>query len=172
MQDVSDAHNADLGTAMKLGMRRLASGVSVLSARTEEGERHAMTVSSVTSVSDTPPSLLVCVNRQLALEGHLSTLGANFAINILASHQRDISNLCAGFEGDKPRFALGNWQAGPMEIPYLGDAQASFFCETDQVTSYGTHHIIIGRILEVRLGKPAVDPLVYINGGYSRLQSD
>ena len=89
MQDTPKQHEVDhpqeaeLGMAMKMGMRRLASGVSVLSTRSDDGERHAMTVSSVTSVSDNPASLLVCVNKQVALEGHLSTPGTPFAINIL-----------------------------------------------------------------------------------------
>jgi len=160
----------DLGTAMKLGMRRLASGIGVLSTRTDDGERFAMTVSSVTSVSDNPASLLVCVNTQLALEGHLSTKGAPFVINILSSEQKAISNLCAGFEGDKPRFSLGNWQQGRDGLPYLQDAQAAFFCESDQVMTYGTHHIVVARILDVQVGELAIDPLIYIDGGYATLE--
>lgn len=160
---------ADLGTAMKLGMRRLASGVAVLSTRTDDGERFAMTVSSVTSVSDNPASLLVCVNTQLALEGHLSTQGSPFVINILSSEQKDISNLCAGFEGDKPRFSLGDWQQGEQNLPYLNDAQAAFFCESDRVMTYGTHHIVVARITDVKIGELAVDPLIYLDGGYAAI---
>lgn len=172
MQETPKHQGDDLGTSMKLGMRRLASGVSVLSTRTDTGERFAMTVSSVTSVSDSPASLLVCVNKQVALEGHLSTLGTPFAINVLASEQRDISNLCAGFMGDEPRFSLGDWRQGRDSVPYLADAQATFFCESDQVTTYGTHHIVIARIVEVVLGELRVDPLVYVDGGYASIRRD
>lgn len=168
MQDPS-IKSEDLGTAMKLGMRRLASGIGVLSTRVDNGERFAMTVSSVTSVSDSPASLLVCVNTQVALEGHLSTPGAPFVINILSSEQQAISNRCAGFEGDKPRFSIGNWEEGRGSLPYLKDAQASFFCESDKVMTYGTHHIVVARILEVKIGELAIDPLIYIDGGYATL---
>lgn len=160
----------ELGTAMKMGMRRLASGVSILSARTGSGDRFAMTVSSVTSVSDDPASLLVCVNKQVALEGHVSTVGSHFAISILAADQKDISNVCAGMEGEQDRFQRGNWWEGQDGVPYLADAQAVFFCESDAVFGYGTHHIVVGRIFDVLLGKLELDPLIYLDGGYGSVR--
>lgn len=162
----------ELGAAMKMGMRRLASGVSVLSARDRHGDRFGMTVSSVTSVSDTPPSLLVCVNKQVALQGHVSTLGSHFAINILGRDQKDISNACAGMKGAQDRFSLGDWRQHEDQTPYLGDAQAVFFCTSDKVVSYGTHHIVIGRIYHVEMGLLAPDPLLYLDGGYGAVQKD
>ena len=171
MQESPITPDAELGMAMKMGMRRLASGVSVLSTRTDDGERFAITVSSVTSVSDNPASLLVCINRQLSLEGHLATPGTPFAVNILSADQKDISNLCAGFEGDTPRFSRGNWQQGRDDVPYLADAQATFFCRSDQVMTYGTHHIVVARIIDVSLGELEVDPLLYVDGGYGFLAS-
>lgn len=162
----------ELGAAMKMGMRRLASGVSVLSARDEHGDRFAMTVSSVTSVSDRPPSLLVCVNKQVALQGHVSTLGSHFAINILGRDQKEISNACAGMKGVADRFSLGDWRQHEDSTPYLGDAQAVFFCTSDKVVSYGTHHIVIGRIYNVEMGTLALDPLIYLDGGYGAVQKE
>lgn len=162
----------ELGTAMKMGMRRLASGVSILSAGTESGDRFAMTVSSVTSVSDNPASLLVCVNKQVIMDAHLSTLGSHFAINILGSDQRYISNVCAGMEGDQDRFSRGDWRTGSDGVPYLGDAQAVFFCQVDKVVGYGTHNIVVGRIFDVVLGALALDPLIYLDGGYRSVHKD
>lgn len=167
--DLSQA--VDLGMAMKMGMRRLASGVCVLSTRDEQGVPFAMTVSSVTSVSDNPASLLVCVNKQVALEGHLSTLGSPFVVSILAHGQQEVSNLCAGFSGGD-RFAAGDWQNNEQNLPYLADAQAVFFCESDQVSSYGTHHVVIGKITSVRMGSLEVDPLLYVDGGYAAIARD
>jgi flavin reductase (DIM6/NTAB) family NADH-FMN oxidoreductase RutF len=163
--------NSDLGVAMKLGMRRLASGVCVLSTQLVGGERFAMTVSSVTSVSDNPASLLVCVNKHGSMEGHLATQGSPFAISILASGQQAISNRCAGLDAaDTDRFSLGDWQQGFDGLPYLADAQATFFCRSDMVNSYGTHHIIVGRIFEVVIGGLTIDPLIYVDGDYEVLQ--
>jgi flavin reductase (NADH) len=38
------------------------------------------------------------------------------------------------------------------------------------VSSYGTHHIVVGRIFEVVLGGLTIDPLIYADGGYGVLQ--
>jgi flavin reductase (NADH) len=164
-------HNTQLSQSMKLGMRRLAAGVCVLSTRTESGELFAMTVSSVTSVSDNPASLLVCINKQVSQQGHLSTLGNQFAINILAQDQQEISNICAGRDQFKDRFSIGSWSQDKQGIPYLEDAQAVFFCRVDMASVYGTHHIVVGLIHDVHVGEKVLDPLVYVDGRYARLQS-
>lgn len=158
---------SDLKEALRMGMRRLAAGVCVISTQAN-GERYAMTASSVTSLSDDPASLLVCVNQQASMQPVLC-LGQPFVINILSSSQEDISNLCAGQEG-QGRFSLGNWGETDEQIPYLHDAQANFFCRVDNDNyCYGTHQIVIGRLERVITADVAVDPLIYLDGSYRRL---
>ncbi len=155
----------ELASRMKLGMRRLASGVCVLSTCVNEHDRFAMTVSSVTAVTDAPPSLLVCVNKQISLRDHLEHEGCRFAINVLSAEQQDISHICAGVARSSDRFSVGNW-ATKTGYPYLTDAEASFFCQTDKVMSYGTHFIIVANITSVTIASEVVDPLIYLNGRY------
>lgn len=163
--------NNQLSQLMKLGMRRLAAGVCVLSTRTDSDELFAMTVSSVTSVSDSPASLLVCINKQVSQQGHLSTLGNEFAINILAEDQQDVSNICAGREVGRDRFGIGSWAQNNHGIPYLTDAQAVFFCRADMASVYGTHHIVVGLIHDVKVTGESLAPLIYIDGRYASLRS-
>jgi flavin reductase (DIM6/NTAB) family NADH-FMN oxidoreductase RutF len=158
--------NNNLAVSMKLGMRRLASGVCVLSTTLPGNQRFAMTVSSVTSVSDSPASLLVCINQLVSQQGHLATLGSQFAVNVLSTHHQDVSNICAGREPNRDRFEVGNWEEDETGLPVLADAQAVFVCQTDQVTTYGTHNIIIGVIHKVILNGAEVDPLLYADGSY------
>lgn len=153
-----------LSQQMKQGMRRLASGVSVLSATLSDATPFVMTVSSVTSVSDSPASLLVCINRQIQRHEELLPLGSRFAVNLLHQHQTDVSNLCAGRFQDQDRLSLGQWQQDNWLV--LADSQASFCCTTDQVVNYGTHAIVIGRIERVMIHRDQVDPLLYANGQY------
>ncbi len=160
--------NNDLAVAMKLGMRRLASGVCVLSTRLPTGEGFAMTVSSVTSVSDSPASLLVCINQQVSQQDYLATLGSRFVVNVLSAHHQEISNLCAGREPDRDRFSVGVWRDFDG-LPMLDDALASFVCVTDQVNHYGTHHIVIGRIIEVIISGAEINPLLYVDAAYGAL---
>jgi flavin reductase (DIM6/NTAB) family NADH-FMN oxidoreductase RutF len=156
-----------LSEAMKLGMRRLASGVCVIAARIND-ESFAMTASSVTSVSDNPASLLVCINKLVSQQEYFSRQGSVFSVNILGAEHENISNLCAGREPGRDRFSLGAWLEADS-LPYLADAQATFMCETDMLISYGTHQIVIAHIKGVLLGDAALNPLLYIDGGYGQL---
>lgn len=159
-------HNKAVSDAMRLGMRRLASGVCVISARIGD-EDFAMTASSVTSVSDNPASLLVCINKLVSKQEYFSTQGSLFAVNILGESHESVSNLCAGRAPGKSRFSLGDWRHD-QPSPYIGDAQAVFFCETDMFISYGTHQIVIAHIKRVNVGTTAFAPLLYADGGYGR----
>lgn len=158
--------NNNLAVSMKLGMRRLASGVCVLSTNLPNNQRFAMTVSSVTSVSDSPASLLVCINQQVSQQSHLATKGSQFAINVLSIDHKDISNVCAGREPTRDRFEVGHWEEDDTGLPVLADAQAIFVCQTDQVMTYGTHKIVIGAIHKVILNGAEVNPLLYVDGSY------
>jgi flavin reductase (DIM6/NTAB) family NADH-FMN oxidoreductase RutF len=158
-----------LAKHFRLGMRRLASGISVLSSQ-KNGVRYAMTASSVTSLSDNPASLLMCVNTNA---GILSVLdkGQAFAVNVLGNHQQNVSNLCAQKDAGEDRFNEGQWTRHPdFDLPYLEDSEVTFFCEVDNDTfKYGTHDIIVGRINEITLSDKPLDPLVYLDGAYKKV---
>ena len=156
--------NKSVSEAMRIGMRRLASGVCVISARIV-GEDFAMTASSVTSVSDNPASLLVCINKLVSKQEYFSTQGSVFEVNVLGEGHQAVSNLCAGREPRQDRFSLGDWQQN-MPFPYLADAQVVFCCETDMFISYGTHQIVIARINSVQIGEIPFAPLLYADGKY------
>ncbi|VUD64113.1 NADH:riboflavin 5'-phosphate oxidoreductase [Thalassocella blandensis] len=159
----------DLAQALRQGMRNLASGVCVITAMTETGERVAMTASSVTSVSDNPPSLLVCINRLARMDGALAKT-TGFTVNVLSRDHEDVSNLCAApAEGDS-RFQSGDWLLDEASgLFYLNDALSVFFCQKTQTVPYGTHNIYIGNIEKVKLGDPSAELLVYANGSYHYL---
>ncbi len=158
--------NDSLAALMKQGMRRLASGVCVLSTSLGDSERFAMTVSSVTSVSDSPASLLVCINQAVSQQAHLSSPEARFAINVLSVSHQDVSNICAGRDPTRNRFDIGQWVEEESGLPVLADAQAVFICKTDKVMTYGTHKIVVAAISSVIINGAEVEPLLYANGSY------
>ncbi len=150
-------------------MRHLASGVWGITAESQDGERVAMTASSVTSVSDNPPSLLVCVNKSTTMDSVLAKT-APFTVNILGKDQEAISNNCASPGEAESRFATGNWEKDAKSgLYYLRDALSVFICEKRQVVSYGTHSIYIGNVVDVKLGGQSSSPLVYARGAYHYL---
>ncbi len=168
MTTASSNNTVDLKDALRLGMRRLASGVCVVSA-SANGQSYAMTASSVTSVSDDPASLLVCVNQEAALQPVL-VKGQSFVINVLSQKQQQISNHCASKDTADKRFSIGEWQSDENNQPFLTDALVSFFCSVDNDNYlYGTHQIVIGRIEKVVVSDQGIDPLVYVNGSYAAI---
>lgn len=158
----------NLKDALRLGMRRLASGVCVVSTRVDDTQ-YAMTASSVTSVSDDPASLLVCVNQEAVMQSKL-TQGQPFVVNVLSQSQQEISNCCADRSKGEERFNTGNWHCNEEGMPYLLDAQAAFFCRVDNDNyMYGTHQIVIGLINQVLVANEPVDPLIYVDGKYAAI---
>ena len=159
------AETDGVATKLRLGLRRLAKAVVVVTSR-KNGLRAAMAATAVSELSMAPPSLLICVNRNASLYPMLAT-GANFCVNILHAGHSDISAACGGKAKGEARFDLGQWGSGPGGMPYLTDAQASFFCRNDRSIDYGTHGIMIGEVVEVFV-EGEVDPLIYVDGGYTR----
>lgn len=159
----------DLAQQMRTGMRRLASGVSVVTGRDDEDNRLAMTASSITSVSDSPASLLVCIHNDSYLSAAINATGL-FCINLLANEHQDISIRCASTEEELDRFAIGDWVLdADSGIYVLRDAQAIFYCEKTAELEYGTHFIFVGNILSVQLGSEEINPLIYLDGKYVKV---
>ncbi|MFT6389972.1 MAG: flavin reductase (NADH) [Cellvibrionaceae bacterium] len=158
-----------LAEGLRLGMRRLASSVCVVATRVGDA-RYAMTASSVTSLSDDPASLLVCINKTAAIQPFLLK-GQPLSINILGSDQEDVSNKCAQKNAAEERFEVGDWlEHESIKLPYLKSAQAVFICQVDNENhEYGTHQIVIGRLTDVIISDVAVDPLIYADGRYQKI---
>lgn len=161
-----------LDAAMKLGMREFASGVAILACVDKDEQRHAMTVTSLTSVSDNPPSLLVCLHQETKCNAILEQ-DVLFTVNILGEQQESISNLCAFSPDNETRFLEGDWQTrGNSPLPYLADGLVSFVCRVKQRNFYGTHHIVVGDIESVFVNEDMQNPLLYLRGDYGQVRTE
>ncbi|MDR3466293.1 MAG: flavin reductase family protein [Xanthobacteraceae bacterium] len=152
-------------------MRQLAGGVSVVTVG-RGAEISGMTVTSVTSLSAEPPSLLVCVNRGASswplLEKHRA-----FAVNILNADQQDIADRFAGRHGvsGAARFDGARWTTLVTGTPVLADCLASLDCRVEEVIERHSHAIVIGRVAAVRAGERTA-ALAYWHGDYVALDRD
>lgn len=150
----------DIAELLKLGLRRLAKAVVVITA--QDGHRRcAMTATAVSELSMDPPSLLVCANRSASMFSLLEAR-ADFCVNILHRSQRPIADRCAGAAHGDERFAEGGWEQASNGGWILPEAQASFVCVNEKSVFYGTHGIFIGRVVEVR-SHGEVGPLIYVD---------
>ena len=143
-------------------MRNYIYSVSILSNKNIDGELNAITVSSVTSISMEPPSLLVCINKSSRIHDTL-VKNSDFCINLLNKNQQEISNICSTDSLYDQRFDHDKWNT--QTIPFLEEAQANIFCSIEDLVPYHTHTIVIGRVLNA-ISNDKINTLSYVNGKY------
>ena len=157
----------NLSDLMKQGMRQWVSGVAIITTLDENGRPHAMTASSFTSVSDSPASILVCINKSARMANSLHLGKTHFCANLLSVEHEALSNLCATPDAYDQRFNQGDWDVS--RTPRLNNAAAVFECVVDQLNEYGTHYVVIGRVLDVAIDARSANPLCYWDGRYRQL---
>ena len=154
---------ADLPDTFRSAMRRLAASVSIVVAKGEAGPV-GMAATSITSLTVDPPAVLVCVNRATALHASLIPT-APLSVNLLSKHQHEVCNAFGGGIPHDERFAVGDWYHAENGLPALNEAQANLLCVIDTMLAYGTHSIVIARVLHATISDE-VKPLIYQNGGF------
>jgi len=152
-------------------MRQLSGGVSVITAG-KGRDISGMTVTSVSSLSVEPASLIVSLNRESSSWPLVKRYGF-FGVNILTSDQIDIAECFTGKGGLKgaDRFAGVRWTTRASGVPLLGDALAAIDCEVEDVVERHSHAIVIGRVLDVAVSARTA-ALAYWQGRYVAIDQD
>lgn len=151
--------------AFRLGMRRLAAAVSVITTELPDGSRRGMTATAVCSVSAHPPTLLCCINRSNTSYEAILRSGV-FVVNVLSLEDRMLADTFARPAAPAERFSLGLWRRMITGAPVLESAVASFDCRLSQDVTVGTHGILFGEIHAVAVRDGTVKPLIYAQGAY------
>src|ERR671920_2582849 len=98
----------ELGPAFRDAMASLGSAVCVITSAGDAG-RLGFTATAVSSVTDDPPTLLVCMNRNSTQNEPLLRNGV-LCLNVLAAHQERLSGIFAGgIASMEERFAAAKW---------------------------------------------------------------
>ncbi len=147
------------------GLRHWPSGVTIVTARSG-GRIHGMTVSAFTSVSLTPPLVLVCADKTSNTHPLIAE-GGVFAANILAAGQEALSNRFASKKDEDRRFEGVEWYEGVTGAPILRGVVAALDCRVVSAHDAGDHVIYVG-LVEAIETQPA-EPLVYHAGSYRPL---
>jgi flavin reductase (DIM6/NTAB) family NADH-FMN oxidoreductase RutF len=163
MTPASAASSDQIPALFKAAMRRLAASVSIVVANGDDGPV-GMAATSITSLTIDPPAILVCVNRATSLHA-LMVPAAPLSVNLLSRDQKEVSAAFGGGLRGTERFSVGHWAPGGNGLPQLAGAQANLSCVIDTLLAYGTHSIVIARVIDVVVGGD-VAPLVYQDGGY------
>jgi flavin reductase (DIM6/NTAB) family NADH-FMN oxidoreductase RutF len=146
-------------------MRHLAGGVSVITVGRGR-DITGMTVTSVSSLSVDPPTLIVSINRESSSWPLLKRHGF-FGVNILTADQLDIAERFTGKDGLKgaARFAGAQWITRASGVPLLVDALAAIDCEVEDIVERHSHAIVIGRVLDIQASARTA-ALAYWQGQY------
>jgi|tagenome__1003787_1003787.scaffolds.fasta_scaffold20726623_2 flavin reductase (DIM6/NTAB) family NADH-FMN oxidoreductase RutF len=152
-------------------MRHLVGGVSVITVGRGQ-EISGMTVTSVSSLSINPPSLIVAINRSASSWPLLVRDGA-FGVNILTADQLDIAERFAGKDGVKgrDRFAGAVWTTAQTGVPLLVDALVAADCEVEEIIERHSHGIVIGRVRDLIVSSSTA-ALAYWQGQYVGINRD
>ncbi|QCI65290.1 flavin reductase family protein [Phreatobacter stygius] len=163
----------------KQAMRHCAGAVALVTVGREAGRRTGLTVTAVCSLSDDPPSLIVCVNRNASAHPRIREEGC-FVVNFLGEEHAPLALTFAGRKGvnGDARFALGDWAVRATGTPVLADAIVAFDCDLREEFETKTHSVFVGEVRAVHLRDahlgdghvPAeARPLVYVRGGFHGL---
>jgi flavin reductase (DIM6/NTAB) family NADH-FMN oxidoreductase RutF len=151
--------------ALRDVLGQFATGVCLVTVRSEAGRALALTVNSFAAVSLDPPLVLWSLQNDSELYAEFA--GARrYAINVLASAQEEHSSRYAmkgGHELDPAHFAWGRNGA-----PAVRDALAVFECSLEASYPGGDHVILVGRVTHFD-GSAGGEPLLFFGGAYRRL---
>jgi flavin reductase len=152
--------------AFREAMSRLGSAVNIITLADATG-RHGFTASAVCSVTDDPPTMLVCINRGARVRDCVLE-GAAICINTLAANQKDLSVNFAAPSTMEERFKLGTWATLVTGAPVLEEAMIACDCRVARIVEVGTHSVVFCEVNAIHLGN-AEDSLMYFARAYHAL---
>jgi flavin reductase (DIM6/NTAB) family NADH-FMN oxidoreductase RutF len=146
----------------RASLAMFATGVTIVTARTEGGGLVGLTANSFNSVSLDPPLVLWSLARAAGSMPALST-GSHYAVNILAADQRDLAERFATRDVD--RWNGVAFTEGRGGAPLLTGAAATFECFNRSRYAEGDHVIFVGEV-ERCSHREGASPLLFHGGRF------
>lgn len=147
-------------------MARLGAAVNIITTD-GPGGRHGFTASAVCSVTDTPPTLLVCLNRGSSASTVIHANGV-LCVNTLAPAHEALSRLFGGGTPVAERFAAATWKPSVTGAPLLDGAAVAFDCRIVRSVEVGTHDVLFCEVVGLAT-EGAREGLIYFGRRYHPL---
>ena len=156
------------------GMSMLTGAVNIITTD-GPGGRAGFTATAVCSVTDQPPTLLVCLNQASFVHRAFATNGV-LCVNPLCGGQQALSEVFSnrGLSAEE-RFAHAGWTRLETGSPALAEALVNFDCRIVETHTVGTHSVFYCQVADLRqrdAGPGSGLGLVYFNRAYHRLGED
>lgn len=166
MTVMSESTSSVTPQEFRAALGRFASGITVVTVKTAEGDVHGMTASSFCSVSLRPPLILVCIDHLAETYLHVRESG-RFGVSVLCEEQEALSEFFADPERnpDAARRLAIHYNQMKSGTPVVADTIANLDCIVLQAHSAGDHTIFVAEVQEVAVAEG--DPLLYFRGRYA-----
>jgi flavin reductase (DIM6/NTAB) family NADH-FMN oxidoreductase RutF len=146
----------------RAALSMFATGVTIVTARSESGLFVGLTANSFNSVSMSPPLVLWSLAQSASTMAVFST-GSHYAISILSAGQQDLARQFATPGVD--RFAGVPFTTGASGAPLIDGAAATFECFNRSRYEEGDHVIFVGEV-EYCSHQTEASPLLYHGGKF------
>jgi len=153
------------GRALRDALGQFATGVTVVTTVTTDGDAAGLTVNSFTSLSLDPPLVLWHLSRNSANWAAFQDV-EHFAVNVLAADQEPMALAFAHPRGEP--FAGLQVEKGVGGVPLLPDVLAQFECRVSSRQRGGDHDMLIGEVLDYR--EFDGEPLLFHHGNFGRFR--
>ncbi len=157
--------------AFRNAMAHMSAAVNIITTDGTAG-RCGITATAVCSVTDTPPTLMVCINRNSEMTAVFKANG-RLCVNVLSAAQEEAARHFAGMTGVAmdERFARDAWQAGEGGLPVLEGALANLQGRIAEAQEIGTHSVLLVELDDIRV-REVGDSLVYFSRAFRVVSRD
>ncbi|NTZ82987.1 4-hydroxyphenylacetate 3-monooxygenase, reductase component [Burkholderia metallica] len=164
MQRISDPQKS-----FRQAMAHLSAAVSVLTTN-GPGGKCGVTASAVCSVTDSPPTLLVCLNRSSAMYEVFAT-NQVLCVNVLEGEHTELARHFSGVTGVpmSARFEWPIWDRGQHDLPVLRDALVSLQGQVVECKAVGSHSVMFIKLIDIKVREDA-EALVYYGRQFHRVR--
>lgn len=161
--------NEERKQSYRNAMARLGAAVNIVTTD-GAGGLAGFAATAVCSVSDSPPTMLVCLNRKSSAYQAVTTNGV-VCVNILESRHQELSQLFGGKTLMSERFVGDHWDYSEDFGPRLTTALASFDCRIKSVVNGETHDILLCEVINVT-NNDGGHALIYYSRAYHPIVMD
>ena len=150
--------------AFREGMAHLTGAVNVITTNGPKGFA-GITATAVCSVTDQPPTLLVCINRHSYAHPFFTENGV-LGVNVLRASQQDVAQTFASRDISMPeRLARVSSSVLNTGSPLIDNTLVSFDCRIVAQHEAGSHSVLMCEVVNVQQGAPG-EGLVYFQRAY------
>jgi flavin reductase (NADH) len=151
--------------AFRNAMAHLPAAVSIITTN-GSGGRCGITASAVCSVTDSPPTILVCINRGSAMHDIFKENG-QLCVNVLSDEQEQLAMHFSGATkvAMQERFSWNIWEieaAEQEQQPMLCDALVRLQGRIKEFKEVGSHSVMFVELNDIRVSEEK-DSLIYFN---------